>query len=253
MHPSSPSSKSGELRPNTSVCKHQGRRLCAAPDRLPTTTDNNTSSTMMLRASAVLACLAAANAQANVRPSFHRRRAPTLTHPFVAPAPTLGLSEQNQGRPPPPRATSESAHRAHLASCAGRRHGDVPRLPDADVPHALPADELPGRAVRHAARQLLRHDVREPRPGRRGAAAPAHRAERLHDLGKIVMLSRFVALPVSLTPKVSLFQFDGCNTCHRETADGPMACTLMMCFADAASECRGWALGYGPDNSKGGH
>ena len=32
-----------------------------------------------------------------------------------------------------------------------------------------------------------------------------------------------------------------------------MACTLMMCFADAASECRGWALGYGPDNSKGGH
>ena len=37
------------------------------------------------------------------------------------------------------------------------RYGHVPRLPDADVPHALPADELPGRALRHAAR--LRSEV----------------------------------------------------------------------------------------------
>ena len=46
----------------------------------------------ILRASAVLACLAAANAQANVRlasllHAAHRRWAPALTHPFVAAAP----------------------------------------------------------------------------------------------------------------------------------------------------------------------
>ena len=39
--------------------------------------------------------------------------------------------------------------------------------------------------------------------------------------------------------------FDGCNTCTREGAGGPLACTMMYCFTSGTPECRGWAAGSG--------
>jgi hypothetical protein len=39
--------------------------------------------------------------------------------------------------------------------------------------------------------------------------------------------------------------FDGCNTCHRNSANGPMMCTMMMCFAPGQSSCKSYFPGYG--------
>ena len=39
--------------------------------------------------------------------------------------------------------------------------------------------------------------------------------------------------------------FDGCNTCTRDRANGPLSCTMMYCFTSGTPECRGWAAGTG--------
>ena len=40
--------------------------------------------------------------------------------------------------------------------------------------------------------------------------------------------------------------FDGCNTCTRTSARGQMTCSMMACFRQGATECRGYAVGYAP-------
>ena len=56
-----------------------------------------------------------------------------------------------------------------------------------------------------------------------------------------------VAAPVSSAgpPEGCTTWFDGCNTCGRDTSDAPMMCTMMACLQNGATECRGWAAGYG--------
>jgi len=52
--------------------------------------------------------------------------------------------------------------------------------------------------------------------------------------------------PSSNKPPVGCAQwFDGCNTCHRNSATGPMMCTMMMCFAPGKSMCKSYLPGYG--------
>jgi hypothetical protein len=40
--------------------------------------------------------------------------------------------------------------------------------------------------------------------------------------------------------------FDGCNTCSRDHASAPLACTMMMCFTQGAPACSTYAVGFGP-------
>lgn len=54
------------------------------------------------------------------------------------------------------------------------------------------------------------------------------------------------ALPADgSAPAACTTWFDGCNTCTRDRADGPLACTMMYCFTSGTPECRGWAAGSG--------
>jgi hypothetical protein len=40
--------------------------------------------------------------------------------------------------------------------------------------------------------------------------------------------------------------FDGCNTCSRDDASAPLACTMMMCFMQGTPVCSTYAAGFGP-------
>ena len=66
--------------------------------------------------------------------------------------------------------------------------------------------------------------------------------------GNVITTASGTAVPLPAdgsAPASCTTWFDGCNTCTRDRANGPLSCTMMYCFTSGTPECRGWAAGTG--------